>query len=372
MALAYLAVRLLIAVPLTPAPAGFFAAPPVAGDSFEGAPDAADGAEDDEGDAEAEAEAGSAVPAAPGVHYSQDLSDADLSRKWLQDPDSLGSISVGFAEQGRVINAVHMPEDPAWICQRPDLAWGTRETVDSLALAFRAVHALYPGSGPARLSHIGARDGGYVRPHKSHQSGRDADIAFFYKRDAVPGGHGRRERYIDLTRSWALLRALITQTDVQLVLVDRGVQNVLRTHALEAGEDRAWVDRLFRAGKASIVQHAKHHRDHFHVRFYAPRSQELGRRIAPLLAQRPDQNLAIHRVKRGQTLGAIARAYSTTVPAILKANRMHRTFLSLDQRLMIPLRKPCTRCPIPPAVVVPARCLPPDTAATASASAAAP
>lgn len=355
MALALLALHLLAA----PLPAGYFAPGP---------PDAAadaDAESEEEAD-EAEAEAYVAAPADPALRYSGDLSDAELARKWREELETLGSISVGFAEQGRLINAVHMPDDPAWVCQRPDLAWGAQETVDALALAFRAVHAAFPGSVPARLSHIGAREGGYLRPHKSHQSGRDADIAFFYKRDAVPGGHGRRERYIDPVRSWALLRTLITQADVQLILVDRGIQEVLRKHALAAGEDRAWLDRVFRAGKASIVQHARHHRDHFHVRFYAPRSQELGRRIAPLLAQRPDQNVVVHRVKRGQTLGVIARAYSTTVPAILKANKLRRTFLSLDQRLLIPLRKPCTRCPVPPPLAVPARCLPPEAAAGSS------
>ena len=370
MLLSLLALRLVLAAPLPAAPAGFFPAQRELERSGLDAPTADDG--EDESDAEgedAESEAGEAAAAGPGMRYTADLADSELARRWREDLASLGSISVGFADQGRLINAVHMPDDPAWICQRPDLAWGAQETVDALALAFRAVRAAYPDSAPARLSHIGARDGGYLRPHKSHQSGRDADIAFFYKGDAVPGGRGRRERYIDPARSWTLLRALITQTDVQVILVDRGIQDVLRTYALSAGEDRAWLDRVFRAGKASIVQHARKHRDHFHARFFAPRSQELGRRIAPLLAERPDQNLVVHRVKRGQTLGAIARAYATTVPAILKANRLRRTFLSLDQRLLIPLRKPCTRCPIPPAIVVPARCLPPAPSGGSSPSA---
>lgn len=340
---------------------------PIAEPEDPAAPGNTDEADGDDGESE------SANPPAggPDIRYTRDLSDDELQRRWQKDPASLGSISVGFADRGRLLNAVHMPDDAAWICQRPELAWGARETVEQLSLAFRAVHKEFPESAPARLSHIGAKDGGYLRPHHSHQSGRDADIGFFYKSDSVPGGGARRERLIDLDRNWALLRALITQTDVQVILVDRGIQKILRAHALEVGEDRAWVDRIFHAGKAALVQHAKHHKDHFHVRFFAPRSQELGRRIQPLLALRPDQNLVVHRVKRGQTLGAIARAYSTTVPAIQKANKLRRTFLSLDQRLLIPLRKPCTRCPLPPPVVVPARWLPPDAlAAKPQASAA--
>ena len=353
-----LALRFVLAAPLSVVPAGFFPAESAATGDRED--------EADDGGEDAESEAGRAAATGEGVRYTSELSDAELARRWREDLDSLGSVSIGFAEQGRLINSVHMPDDPAWVCQRPDLAWGAQETVDALALAFRAVHTQFPDSVPARLSHIGAQNGGYLRPHKSHQSGRDADIAFFYKKDLVPGGRGRREHFIDPVRSWALLRALITQTDVQVILVDRGIQDVLRKHALEAGEDRAWLDRVFRAGKASMVQHARKHRDHFHARFFAPRSQELGRRLGPLLAERDDQNVVVHLVKRGHTLGAIARVYATTVGAILKANRLRKTFLSLDQRLLIPLRKPCTRCPVPPAVVVPARCLPPSEASTAT------
>jgi hypothetical protein len=162
------------------------------------------------------------------------------------------------------------------------------------------------------------------------------------------------------------LRALITQTDVQVILVDRGIQNILRQHALAAGEDRAFIDSLFRGGGKALIQHARRHKDHFHVRFYAPRSQELGRRIQPLLAQRPEQNLLLHKVRHGETLGHIARATGSTVSLIQKANHMRGTFLRLGQQLRVPLRGPCTRCPLPPAVVVPPRRAIPASAVAAS------
>jgi murein endopeptidase len=321
-----------------------------------------DGAPDD---SEAESAEASASDGGTGALYTRDLSERELQRRWLLDLPSLGSISVGFADEGRMIGAQQMGEDPAWTRVRPDLAWGARETVESLAAAFRAVHAQYPDSVPARLNHIGSREGGYLRPHRSHQSGRDADIGLFYKNDVIPHGRSRRERYIDPARTWALVRALVTLCDVQVILVDRGIQKVLRKHALEAGEDAEWLERLFHGGKDGLVKHARRHRDHLHVRFFAPRSQELGRRIQPLLAQRPEQNLAVHRVRSGQTLGHIARSYGTSVQALMKANRMRRTLLRIGQRLLVPLRKPCTRCPLPPPVVVPARFLPPPAHAAA-------
>jgi murein endopeptidase len=323
-------------------------------------------AQDAEPDDSEEAESESAQPAevAPGIHYSSDISEEELRQRWEEDLESLGSISVGFADQGRLINALQMPEGDAWVRQRPNLSWGAQETIEALATAFRALHERFPDSAPARLSQISARDGGYLKPHRSHQSGRDADIGFFYKNDAVPRAGAPRERLIDTEQNWALLRELILQTDVQVILVDRKIQRVLRAQALLAGEDRAWVDRIFSGARGAIVQHARRHRDHFHVRFFAPRSQELGRRIQPLLALRPEQNLVAHKVKRGQTLGHIALAYDTTVAAIRKANHMGGSFLRIGHQLLIPLRKPCTHCPLPPPVVVRPRCLPNEPAMT--------
>jgi murein endopeptidase len=349
------------AAPVTPPPAGAAAPPAPAGASADEEGEAAEG---DEGEDSPESESRTAQATGPDVSFTRDLSNDELARRWQHDLPSLGSISVGFADEGRLINGLHMPKDEAWICARPDLAWGTKEAIDGLTAAFRAVREQFPDSAPARLSHIGQREGGYLRPHRSHQSGRDADIGLFYKGDRIPGGRARRDKFIDPARNWALLRALLTQADVQVVLVDRGIQKVLKKHALAIGEDPAWVEQVFRPGKDALVQHARRHRDHFHVRFYAPRSQELGRRIQPLLAQRPDQNLTIHRVKRGQTLGSIARHYKTSVHAIQKANRMRRTLLSVGQRLLVPLRGPCTRCPLPPPVVVPPRRLPPQQGGT--------
>jgi len=311
---------------------------------------------------EAEAESAEPVAAPPGVRYSSDVSDDELRRRWEEDPESLGSVSVGFADQGRLINALQMPEGEAWVRQRPDLSWGAQETIESLATVFRAVREQFPDSSPARLSQISAREGGHLKPHRSHQSGRDADIGLFYKKDSLSRGRSR-ERLIDPERNWALLRELILETDVQVILIDRKIQHVLRAHALAAGEDRAWIDRIFSGKHGAILQHARRHRDHFHVRFFAPRSQELGRRIQPLLALRPEQNLVAHKVKHGQTLGHLARVYGANIAAIRKVNHMRGSFLRIGQQLFIPLRKPCTHCPLPPPVLVRPRCLPSEPAA---------
>jgi LysM repeat protein len=166
---------------------------------------------------------------------------------------------------------------------------------------------------------------------------------------------------MDLPVNWALLKALITRSDVQFILVDKRIQARIYDFALKQGEDKAWLDKLFHAGPDSLIRHARRHRDHFHVRFFAARSQELGARIQPLLAKQPEQNLVIHRVQKGDTLGGLATRFNSSVKLIQKANGLTSTSLKVGRTLNIPLRGPCTNCPLPPPLIVPPRCLPPET-----------
>jgi len=272
-------------------------------EELEGTPDA------DEGEAE-ETDANAVVPNGP--IYTAELSDEQLTELWKKEPASLGSISVGFVESGRMVNAVRVPqpENNDWLVVSPELAWATQETVDYLSRAIREVRAQYPKAPPLRVNQLSSREGGYLRPHKSHQNGRDVDLGFYYP-TAEPVRVRAREHHIDLELNWALLKALAIHTDVQMILLDKRVQKVLYDYALRKGENKEWVDSLFNAGAKSLVKHARGHRDHFHVRFFNPRAQELGRRIAPLLALQPDKNILVHRVRSGDTLGGIALRYGS-------------------------------------------------------------
>ncbi|MDX2009382.1 MAG: penicillin-insensitive murein endopeptidase [Myxococcaceae bacterium] len=298
-----------------------------------------------------------------GLLYSTDLSDEALAEAWKKDPATLGSISMGFVEQGRLINGVAFPRGDAWTVVSPEATYGTQETVDFVVAAIRQVKAWHPDAPPLRVNQISAPEGGYLRPHKTHQNGRDVDLGFYY-----PGGQTirvrERERVIDVEKNWALVKALVMHGDVQFILVDQRIQKVLYEHAKRAGEDPAWLDSLFHSGRSSILQHARRHRDHFHVRFFNGRAQELGRRVAPLLAERPEQNLALHRIRKGDTLGGIATRYGSSVTAIKKASGLSSNLLRVGRVLKVPLRKPCTSCPVPPPTVVPPRRLPPSAIAS--------
>jgi len=300
--------------------------------------------------------------------YTADLSDEELARRWKDEIASLGSMAVGFAHSGRLVNSVQFPKGPEWIVVSPEAAYATQESVDYLATAIREVRARFPSAPPLRVNGMSNKEGGHMRPHKSHQNGRDIDVGFYYP-TVDPIREREREKYIDVALNWAFVRAVVTKTDIQLILVDRRVQKVLYDHALSVGEDKAWLDSLFSEGPNGIIKHARRHRDHFHLRFWNPRAQELGRRVQPLLALQPEHNVTTHRVRSGDTLGGIALRYNSTVAMIRKANRMRGSFLRVGQRLSVPLRGPCTHCPVPPPVVVPPRRLPPEPKAPVVAAA---
>ena len=76
-----------------------------------------------------------------------------------------------------------------------------------------------------------------------------------------------------------------------------------------------------------------------------------------------------HRVKRGETLGSLARRYGTSASAIRAANGLRSSFLRAGRTYTIPIRKvPVDTGP----VVVPPRRLPPDEAFRAAAEASSP
>jgi murein endopeptidase len=280
------------------------------------------------------------------------------------DPASLGAISVGSPNAGLLLNGVQAQDSTLYTVVSPSAAWATSETLESLGRAIRAVHAEFPGTQPLMLGDISAKGGGPLRPHVSHQSGRDVDIGYYYTTGAAWYVRGTQKN-LDLARTWGFVRALIAETDIDLILIDHSIQKLLIEHALGIGEDRDWLESVFKggAGQRPIIRHARGHATHIHVRFFNPIAQETARRAYDALVRRklvPPQNAYVqHRVKNGETLGMIAKKYGTTVRAIQNANRLKGTRIRAKAVYAIPVRsapKPRTEpVRVPPRRVPPIR-----------------
>ncbi len=293
----------------------------------------------------------------------------ELARR---DVSALGPLSIGTPDAGLLVNPLPMPPAALWRVRHPAAGFGTEETIAFLSAAIESVEAQHPGSPPLVIGDMSRADGGRLSRHRSHQAGRDVDLGFYYRRGEVDEFQLVRKGDLDLPRSWALVRALLTETDVERIFMDRSLMRVLYDEALQEGEDAGWLDDVFgRLGGShkGIIQHERRHKNHMHVRFFNRRAQECGRIVYPLLVETgalPPPTLK-HRVRPGETLGQLASRYGTKASAIRAANGFRGSFLRAGRSYLIPIRRvPADSGPI----VVPPRRLPPAEAERAAVSAA--
>ncbi len=299
------------------------------------------------------------------------LGDEELAARIEADPASIGSLSIGSPGGAVLFNAVALPADSRWTIAPGAESWGTAETIQAIEAAVATVGELFADTPAITIGDISALAGGRLKRHESHQGGRDVDLGFYYRSGRGAWYTAGTASNLDLPRNWTLLRALLARTDVERVFLDRRIQRLLYKHALSIGEDRSWLDRVFqfaRGARDAIVQHVPKHRTHFHVRFYNPVAQELGRRAFPVLVQMnlvaPPVYTVRHVVRRGQTLRALAERYGTEPETIMAVNRLRTTRLRVGRAYRIPMK--ATIDSLQP-VVVPPRMLPPQTPPTLAA-----
>jgi penicillin-insensitive murein endopeptidase len=273
------------------------------------------------------------------------LDDEELLKRIETDPGSLGSLSIGRPGSGRLFNAVPMPEDPRWKVAANAAMWATTETIEAIQTAVDTVHELFPDTPPLYIGDMSDREGGRLKRHQSHQCGRDVDLGFFYTSGAGTWFAPGTAKNMDLARNWALVRALVVRTDVETILLDTRIQKTLYKYALSIAEDQEWLDRVFgfvRGSRDAIIKHVSGHKNHYHVRFFNPVAQELGRRAQPLLVQldliEPPTRVVRCRVARGETIGHLALRYDTTVQAIMRANGLRSERLRARRTYRIPVK----------------------------------
>jgi penicillin-insensitive murein endopeptidase len=195
------------------------------------------------------------------------------------------SLSVGHPWSGRQEGARNIcaHEGPllhAYSCAR-GLGWGTEGLVDLLVDVAHTLQGQYPDVKLV-VGNLGRRNGGEIPFSVSHQSGRDADVAFvMFDRKGnqvlpLPLVHirgkyldGRDEgQYarFDPERSWAVARAFIADPRVQWVFVADPLKEAMLDWARAHNEDPATLIRAEFVLKQPST--STPHDDHFHVRLY--------------------------------------------------------------------------------------------------------
>ncbi|MGE0866971.1 MAG: penicillin-insensitive murein endopeptidase [Kofleriaceae bacterium] len=188
------------------------------------------------------------------------------------------SESVGQPWNGSLRNGQKLPIRDGYEIRRPQRAFAARHVVDHLQQAIAVVRALYPGVHTLAIGDLSARTGGKIAAHRSHQSGLDVDVGFYFRK--VPAGYPQSfapaNRQLDLEAMWALVTAFVRTADldtgVDVIFLDYDVQERLYEFARKRGTPDADLEAILQypRGKsaiAGIVRHWPNHADHMHVRF---------------------------------------------------------------------------------------------------------
>ena len=195
--------------------------------------------------------------------------------------------SIGSPTEGHLLGGMHLDDTP-YLRIVPsytggDVRWGLEPLVSMIDRAARQVRRQYP-EAITSVGHLSREGGGEIDRHRSHESGRDADIAFF-----VRGATGRPllashfvqfrgdgtalgwpGAYFDDAKNWLLVSALVT--DAEAHVSHLFVAAPLRARLLSYAE-RIGAPAAVRVRAAEVLQQprgALPHDDHFHVRISCP------------------------------------------------------------------------------------------------------
>lgn len=188
------------------------------------------------------------------------------------------SRSLGEPWQGQLRGAAALPAGEGYQIRRPQRAFGRGHVVEHLRRAIAGVRALYPEVHTLAIGDLSAREGGRIGGHRSHQSGLDVDVGFYFHRvpEGYPASFAAADANLDLAATWALIHAFARTTHlddgVERIFLDRDVQARLYRWARQRGTPGDQLAELLQYPRdpdapAGLVRHWPNHADHLHVRF---------------------------------------------------------------------------------------------------------
>jgi len=201
------------------------------------------------------------------------------SLQWEEYADETRSESVGKPNKGYLRHGRSLPRKGHGFLRKNDKApYGTDETVAIITWACLRMERMYPGTVPVVIGNLSRDGGGRLKPHASHQSGRDVDIGYYFLdndyikrfKDATPDN-------LDVEKSWTLIELLLSTHRVQYLFIDKSLQPLLYEEAAARGWTEEELQELFEAplgaGKRrGLIRHSRGHKHHLHVRFKCDKS----------------------------------------------------------------------------------------------------
>ncbi len=296
----------------------------------------------------------SPVDALARAHFEAELARVDADPQGAQAPapidDKPEAVSLGSPAGGWLVYPARL-QASSRLRVRERSNFGTDEMVQAIAAGAAAAENAFPGGHALVVGDLSRKSGGPFRPHRSHQSGRDADIGYYQLAGTPEKLVRTTARTLDRARTWTLIASLVANDKVEMIFMDRGLERALYTYAKQVAKvPDAVLARVFSypgRGKTGVVRYLRGHSDHFHVRFAAPQAIAAAGdyiREHGVAAVRP---LPVYRaVKRGETLTSIARRHHTSIKQLCAWNRIKaRATLHPGQKLVVGFARP--RLPAP-------------------------
>lgn len=201
---------------------------------------------------------------------------------------SKSSETVGRPNAGKLVNGEQLPKGPGYYRRRPKRAWGTNETISTLLKVIAAVRAKHPKVHDIAIGDISDKDGGLLPPHKSHQSGRDVDIGYYFKKQPKVGPkrfmHATRNtKLLDFEATWTLIKEFTGTSPknqrAAYIFMNYKLQKILYEWAKDQGVSKKVLSHVFQypRGKRAmrgVIRHEPGHTGHMHIRFKCPKGDE--------------------------------------------------------------------------------------------------
>jgi len=210
------------------------------------------------------------------------------------------AVSIGSPSEGKLVGGKKIAASPTLrvVGEHP---WGLPGLVDMLTRSADRVAKQHPGA-VLTVADLSKKGGGDVDGHRSHESGRDADVGFYLSKKgkgflaphfATIAEDGRAKGFagvhFDDAKNWALIESWLTdpRSNVLMIFAAKHIEARLLAYAVASGAPPAL---RARAAEVLIQPHgALPHDNHFHVRLACPRGQADCRTYAqrPKVAARP-------------------------------------------------------------------------------------
>jgi LysM repeat protein len=190
-----------------------------------------------------------------------------------------GGISHGLPQQGWIENSVQIPPSPLYKRRNPVEMYTSSHMLANLTDAVVYFRKQYEWEGTLVLADASLKDGGPIRPHKSHQSGRDIDIWLPSIRGVYKDSHLDVDRRpnpneADWFVTWYLIESLLETGEIRHIFLSYDIQESLYTAAKISGktdEELASIIQWPNGNTNATVRHADGHIHHIHVRFKCPK-----------------------------------------------------------------------------------------------------